>query len=490
MTHDHTSIKNSMATEYDVVVVGAGGAGLAAAISAAELGASVALLERLPDALGTTSKSVGSFAAANTRVQQKAGVVDQAAEFAEDMALAHPKAVNAPELRTMYAERSGEVVDWLEDMGVAFVGPYPEPPNRVPRMHNAVPNGKAYVQTMVSRAKQLPIDILFGASVSRLTCNDNKVSGVSYVHNGQTRMLRARAVVMAAGDYSGSPEMRERYLPAAGAAAVPINPNSLGLGHLALEEIGADFKQMDMAFGPQLRFSAPQKDSWINQLPSWRWFRKLASRIVSLAPRWAIAPIVRELLVSNMSPVPAMFEQGAHLIDLQGNDLGHEANAVEQLALSPKATGYVLGSAELARKFNAFPNYVSTAPGIAFAYFKDYEAGRPDLVHRADNLELLSKKLGLQPELMSERYPELKGKAVFALGPLQAMLTVTEGGAAIDPACRVLRHDKTAFSGLYAAGGNGQGGLVLKGHGLHIGWAITSGRVAGQNAAAYAKTAT
>jgi fumarate reductase flavoprotein subunit len=71
----------------------------------------------------------------------------------------------------------------------------------------------------------------------------------------------------------------------------------------------------------------------------------------------------------------------------------------------------------------------------------------------------------------------------FALGPVFGMLTVTEGGVAIDSDCRVLDESDQPIDGLFAAGGTGQGGMLLKGHGLHIAWALTSGRVAGESAA-------
>jgi predicted oxidoreductase len=48
---------------------------------------------------------------------------------------------------------------------------------------------------------------------------------------------------------------------------------------------------------------------------------------------------------------------------------------------------------------------------------------------------------------------------------------------------QVLRQDGSAIDGLYAAGSAGQGGLLLEGHGHHLGWAFISGRIAGRNAA-------
>ena len=74
----------------------------------------------------------------------------------------------------------------------------------------------------------------------------------------------------------------------------------------------------------------------------------------------------------------------------------------------------------------------------------------------------------------------LTGSRWVLLGPLKAYFTNTEGGLAIDESLRVLDNQGQAIPGLYAAGQSGLGGMVLWGHGLHIAWALTSGRLVGE----------
>jgi len=75
------------------------------------------------------------------------------------------------------------------------------------------------------------------------------------------------------------------------------------------------------------------------------------------------------------------------------------------------------------------------------------------------------------------------------LGPCRAYFTTTEGGAAIDQSLRVLDAAGAPIPGLYAVGQNGLGGQILWGHGLHIGWALTSGRLVGKTLAGIKSTA-
>ncbi|NBS98937.1 MAG: FAD-dependent oxidoreductase, partial [Betaproteobacteria bacterium] len=248
--------------DYDVIVIGAGGAGLAAACAAAEQGARVLVLEKLPALLGTTSYSVGSFAAAGTRMQSAAGIADRAADFAQDMALATPQTPDTVALRDMLARESGPTLDWLERLGVVFVGPYPEPPNRVPRMHNAVPAGHRYLAVLAAQARRLGVEIRFGTSVSDLLIVQSRVAGVRTKRDqnnstspgsSEPMSVTAHAVVLAAGDYSASKAWRSAHLSPNAASAIPINPNSTGDGHRLALQAGAALKRLDGVFGPQLR---------------------------------------------------------------------------------------------------------------------------------------------------------------------------------------------------------------------------------------------
>jgi fumarate reductase flavoprotein subunit len=132
----------------DVVVVGGGCAGLAAAAATARRGVRTILLEKGAELGGTTRLSVGSFSAAGTRLQRRAGIVDDADAFRADMEafVGDLYSRDNPVLRAVLAAEAGVTLQWLEDLGVVFAGPFPEPPNRVSRMHTVIPGTTMYLR--------------------------------------------------------------------------------------------------------------------------------------------------------------------------------------------------------------------------------------------------------------------------------------------------------------------------------------------------------
>ena len=166
--------------QYDIIVVGGGGSGLAAAVAAAEQDADVLLLEKTPELGGTTGIAVGSFTANRTVYQQREGINDTADDHEEDAARFGPpeiQSLNNRELRRFFLEHANETLDWLTGMGLAFHGPSPEPPNRVPRMHNVVPNAKAYIARLHSRLLRFGGQIHCNCPVEELVRNEGRVVG-------------------------------------------------------------------------------------------------------------------------------------------------------------------------------------------------------------------------------------------------------------------------------------------------------------------------
>ena len=486
-------------TEADVVVVGGGGSGLAAASEAARLGRSVVLLEKNPQTGGSTSWSVGSVTATNTPHQRRAGIQDSPQEHFEDLA-AHAGAL-APRdnlaLRRILADSTTDMLEWLMRLGVVFVGPMPEPPHRYPRMHNVVPNSKAFAYHLTRYCRELGVDIRTNTAVTTILEDDGRVVGVeAKTAHGSTAVFRARGgVVLASGDYSGAADLKAQLATNDVADVEAVNASSTGDGHRMALALGATVVNGDIVRGPIMRFIPPTRSNFIQKLPPTKWVAQLIARSMNVLPQPVLRPFLMSFLTTALGPSPDLFREGAILVNNQGerftDELTRPAYAV---ARQPERIAYILFDDALAQKFEAWPYFVSTAPGVAYAYLKDYRRNRSDIFHQADSLSGLAASMRVPVDQLAatlERYnsqehaarPVLTRPPYYALGPIKSYVVFTDGGLKVDERLQVLRADDSAIRGLYAAGSTGQGGLLLEGHGHHLGWAFISGRIAGRNAA-------
>ena len=142
---------------WDIVVVGGGGAGLAAAVTAVSPDCRVLLLEKCPVLGGSTAMAIGSITGSGTRLQSHAGVQDSKEDFFNDLDAAVNnlglKDRDNIELRKVLVRDAGSAIDWITDLGASFVGPFTEQGiHRIPRMHNIVPNSKSYIAVMKQAA--------------------------------------------------------------------------------------------------------------------------------------------------------------------------------------------------------------------------------------------------------------------------------------------------------------------------------------------------
>ncbi len=497
-----------MDDSFDVIVVGGGGSGLAAALSAAEHGASVLLLEKQPNLGGTTGIAIGSFTASGTALQRKAGIADNPDDHAEDAAKFAPaeiEAQNNTAMRRFFLGHAEATLRWMAGMGLAFHGPNPEPPNRVPRMHNVVPNAKAYVATFQRRLLRLGGTIICSAAVEQLTRDGDRITGVTAQVDGREQsFLAKRGVILAAGDYANAPQIIARFKGSQFTAIEGINPHADGDGHRLAEEAGARLLNMEVTYGPELRFIEPPGDTFAQLLPSQGIAARLMGMALPLVPKFVINAMIKRLLVTWQHPENSLFDNGAILLNSEGRRFTNETVWPDREIAIANQSGkicYILLDQRLVELYSAWPNFISTAPEIAYAYVADYLRLRPDVSAGGRTLEGIGTGRDLPSDSLREtvdrfnRYVQgtepdefgrtgdehpLEGDRWVLLGPVKAYFTTTEGGPAISRQMQVLDESDNPIPGLYAVGQNGLGGQILWGHGLHIGWAITSGRLAGR----------
>lgn len=482
--------------ETDIVVVGGGGSGLTAAIFARQAGANVILLEKHTELRGSTGLSIGSITATGTWHQKRAGIKDSPQAHFEDMAkFAGDLAVNDnEELRRVLVENVTESVDWLMSLGVTFYGPMPEPPHRQPRMHNIIPNSRAYIYFVAREAMRVGVDARVNAEVKRLVLENGRVVGVVASIAGEECEIRARrAVILATGDYSSSPEWKGRFNPAV-ADVDGVNTTNVGDGHRFGEALGAQVKFGEVVYGPNLRFMPPPKPSLLLSLPPHPLLTKAMRIALERLPAAMLRPFILSFVTTYLSPEPSLFKEGAILVNKNGERFADELDKPNYaFGKQPDKIGYIVFDDEVARKFRKWPYFISTAPGVAYAYLQDYKRNRPDLFHKAGTIGGLAASMGVPAgglEAEIARYnsgtsgrPKLGKGPYYALGPVKSWIILTDGGLTVNRSHQVIRGDGSVVPGLYAVGSTGQGGLLLEGHGHHLAWAFTSGRLAGRHAA-------
>ncbi len=474
--------------QADVVVVGAGGAGLAAAIEARAAGASVWVLEKGDAPGGSTALSVGSLTCTGTRLQRAAGIEDEPLAHWEDMAAFDGPLLERDNraLARVLCEEIPATFAWLEARGLRFAGPFTEPPHRHARMHNVMPNSRAFAYHLERAARRAGARFALRARVLRLLQRDGRIAGVVFEQDGRERVARAaRGVVLASGDFTNSPECKRRFMGEAAARVPGVNPLATGDGQRMAEGLGAVVLHGDLALGPELRFAPPGAGSWVRRLPpSPLLGAGMAWALRTLPASW-IRPFIVRFIATALAPSLEMFELGALLVDARGHAVtAPGAQLAAALAEGEAGSGFIVLDQATAKLFRGPPHAVSTAPGIAYAYLDDYARIRPRIHFEADSVAGLAAACGMSAAaLQAALGTRGQGRGFIALGPVRPVFVHSEGGLAVDPEHRVLDRQARPLPGLYAAGSVGQGGLLLKGHGHHLAWAFVSGRRAGRNAA-------
>jgi fumarate reductase flavoprotein subunit len=449
------------ATTVPVVIVGAGAAGLCAALAAHEAGAEVVVFERDPLPRGSTALSAGLIPAAATRFQRALGVSDSAEQFAADIRRkAHDEGSST--IAGLVARESGPTVEWLADRyGLPFslVHDFDYPGHSARRMHGLPSRSGAELVDRLNRtAEQAAITIVTDATVSALFADDKgAIRGLEITRpDGSCDRVGCDALVLACNGYGGAPDLVAKYIPEMRTAQYFGHPGNRGDAVLWGQALGAKLCNMS---GYQGHGSVAQPHA---VLITW-----------------------------------AVIMEGGFQVNVLGRRFSNES-----LGYSEQAAVVLIQPEGMA--FDIFDERIA-AIARQFEDFRQAEAGRA--VISAASIEELAERLKLPPAALRETFREVEnakdgsvadpfGRAFAGVAhlspPFKAVrvtgtLFHTQGGLAVDVTARVLNESDAPLPNLFAGGGAAAGvsGSVasgyLSGNGLLT--ATVLGRISGASAA-------
>ncbi|WP_440897721.1 FAD-dependent oxidoreductase [Amphibacillus sp. Q70] len=198
--------------ETDIVVIGAGASGMAAALRADELGADVVLLEKMPFIGGAISVSGGNQVVMGSELQEEAGVSDDSVESMVNDFLENGAYLNDEDILTFFAEEVGETTDWLNqyvgieydmDDGLHVLAEYEND-----RELAYVDGGPGFTATAEEAIENSNIELYTSTTANELVVEDEEIVGViAQESNGRTYEISSQSVILATGGYGNSDEL-------------------------------------------------------------------------------------------------------------------------------------------------------------------------------------------------------------------------------------------------------------------------------------------
>ena len=236
----------------DVVIIGAGGAGLAAAVSAHQNGANVLVIEKMPKVGGNTIISGAAYNAVDDKRQKAKGIEDSIEKHYTQTYEGGDKLGN-PELIRTLVEKAYPTLEWLESLGMKFKDDIFTVLGALwPRTHKPVePLGTGYINTYMNyvKAHSGDIEIMLNTKATELIIENGKVVGVKAENENGSVIARAnKGVVVATGGFGANIEMRDQYnkiWPSLTAIKTTNHPGATGDGMLMAKKIGANLIGME-----------------------------------------------------------------------------------------------------------------------------------------------------------------------------------------------------------------------------------------------------
>ncbi|MFH5836340.1 flavocytochrome c [Proteiniclasticum sp. C24MP] len=245
--------KEDIIKDTEVAIIGAGGAGLSAAVSAHQNGAKVILIEKMPNVGGNTIISGSAFNAVDEKRQAPQGIEDSIEKFYTQTYEGGDKQGD-PELVRVLVENAYPTIEWLESLGMEFKDTVFTVLGALwPRSHKPVePLGTGYINTYMNYINEHSdeIEILTETEAKELVVSeDGRVTGfIAEGKNGKVTVNASKGVIVATGGFGSNIEMRDQYntiWPALTNIKTTNHKGATGDGIVMAEKINASIVQME-----------------------------------------------------------------------------------------------------------------------------------------------------------------------------------------------------------------------------------------------------
>ncbi|NUU63728.1 flavocytochrome c [Paenibacillus agri] len=407
---------------YDIIIVGAGGAGMSAALEAKAKGMNPVIFEKMPVAGGNTTKSSSGMNASETKFQKEQGIADSNDLFYEE-SLKGGHDTNDKEMLRFFVDHSASAIDWLDSIGIklnniTITGGMNEKRTHRPEDGSAV--GQYLVKGLVNNVQEQGIPLFVNADVKGITEQDGKVNGVKVIFDqADEKTITAKAVVVTTGGFGSNKEMISEVRPDLDGYVTTNQIGSTGDGIQMIQKLGGVTVDMDQI---QVHPTVQQEKSYL------------------------IGEAVRG--------------EGAILVSSEGkrftNDLGTRDKVTAAINQLPENAAFLVFDSGVKSRVKAIEQYEKMG-----------------FVIQADSIETLAQEMGVPGDQLQKTLDtwnsSVKGKKDAEFGRTTGMdndlssapyfaikigpgVHYTMGGVKINTNTEVLNKEGNPITGLFAAG--------------------------------------
>ncbi len=449
--------KEEKTLETEIVIVGAGGAGMAAAIMAHQAGKQFVILEKMPYVGGNTTKATGGMNAAETHYQKEQGIEDSVELFISDtMTGGHN--LNDPELVRTLAEKSAGAIEWLDSIGadlpkISFSGGASTNRIHAPADGSAV--GNYLVDKFSEKLTELGVEVMLNTKATELIMEDGKIAGVKAESKDANYTIKAKAVILATGGFGANLDMIAGFRPDLQGTVTTNAPGATGDGIVMAQAVGAALVDIEQI---QLHPTVEQTTSML--------ITESVRGDGAILVNQSGHRFTNELLTRDAVSAAELAQEGQYAYIIFDQHLRDNLKAIEKYVKNG-LTVQADTIEELARKLDIYPSFLA----MTLKNWNEAVATQNDAA--------FGRTTGMDNNLTTPPYYAIQ----IAPG-----IHHTMGGVKINTSAQVISTEGNVIPGLFAAGevtGGVHGGNRLGGNAVAD--IVIFGRIAAESAIEYCK---